>query len=300
MAITTLTWLYLASSSISAVINLLMFFLLFANFLRRKTIGTILLSFSFLVTAIGETMFSATFWIQAFSTTIPSVYSGSIYFIGMAVLSLNTYFYYMFANRYMIRDNDLSKSLVALTFCLSIGITLGLGMYYIIQGIGTSPGIVIFGPLEGTNLTMYIIGYYLAIPIVPTSVFVIFTRITVKGINMIRHSNDVISKKGLSYVITASILHIIGAASRTIGFWFPSVRNLPILSIILFSSGVVITFIALLLYYLGWVMPDWLKRRFREQAWFTKIYIGKIEEPTDKKTKTTSFTTDNFVEITEN
>ncbi|MFW9923575.1 MAG: hypothetical protein ACFFDW_09860 [Candidatus Thorarchaeota archaeon] len=299
MALTTFTWLYLIISSISAVINLLLYLLLFANFLRRKTIGTMILSLSFLATAIGEVMFSLSFWFQSFVPTISLEISGVIYYVGMAILSLNTYFYYFFGNRYIIKDNDLTKSVIALAFCITVGLTIGLGSYYILHGIDM-PGVCVYGNLAESELVMFIIGYLLAIPLVPTSVFLVFGRITIKGITMIRYSKDVITKKGLTFVLIASILHILGAASRTIFYWFAGIRVRPILSIVIFSIGVITTIIALTLYYLGWVMPDWLKRRFREQAWFTKIYVGKIAPPIEKSTSTTTgYSINNIVEINE-
>lgn len=299
MAVTVITWVYLIMSSVSAVVNLLLSLLLFANFLRRKTIGTLILAFSFIVTAIGETMFSLTFWLQAFSESVQLEVTGVIYYIGMVILSSNTYFYYYFGNRFVIRDNDVYKSLISLVFCVTIGITLGLGTNYILQGI-ISPGIVVYGYLPEADLTMYIIGYYLGLSFVPTSVIFVFGRIVYKGIAMQRQTKDIIVKKGLVYVLVASVLHILGAATRTLAFWIEAVRIRPILSVAIFSAGVIITFIALILYYLGWVMPNWLKRRFREQAWFTKIYTGKIAEPsTPKSNIETNLSKNSFVEIIE-
>jgi len=147
---------------------------------------------------------------------------------------------------------------------------------------------------------MYIIGYYLGLSLVPTSVIFVFGRIVVKGITMQRHSKDIVAKKGLTYVLVASVLHILGAASRTLFYWIEAIRNLPILSALIFAFGVIATFVALILYYLGWVMPEWLKRRFREQAWFAKVYTGKITETEVSKVHVgTDLSQNNYLEISE-
>lgn len=300
MVVTGLTWYYLMMSSVSAVTNIIIFSVLFSNFLRRKTLGTFLLSMSFIVTAIGETLFSLCFWFQAFSGIAPETI-GVIYLAGMAILAMNTYFYYYFANRHILKDNDILKSIISLSFGVIVGIGFGIGLKEIVQN---DPNAIFHFniTLAVADLKMYIFGLIFVLLLVPISVFLVFGRIVYRAIIIQRRSKDIIVKKGIQYTWVASIFHIIGAFTRTIIYVIKPIYQIPALGAVVFAFGVITTVLALTLYGLGWVMPDWLKRRFRKKSWFTKIYIGKISEPKiapPTPVKNIETSSQNFVEVSE-
>ncbi|MBD3192389.1 MAG: hypothetical protein GF308_17250 [Candidatus Heimdallarchaeota archaeon] len=47
-------------------------------------------------------------------------------------------------------------------------------------------------------------------------------------------------------------------------------------------------------------MPNWLRRRFRGEAWIAKVYSGKVPEPTDNSDKVrVNFDNSSVVEVSE-
>ncbi|MBD3191237.1 MAG: hypothetical protein GF308_11365 [Candidatus Heimdallarchaeota archaeon] len=275
--VNTLTGYYLIASIISAGMNIFLFFMLIFHFLKKRTIGTLVLSSSFLVTAIGEIIFSAVFWYQAIAQNVSYEVSKVVFFIGIFILGLNSYFYYFFVNRHIVRDNDFIKSVVALFFVAILSISLGLAIPEILQN-PENPTFFVNVALENTPIQFAVIPLLVFILLLPISSYFAFGRAIYRSIKIQLKSKDPIAKNGFKFTWIASVLHIIGAAFKIALYIFDFAQQV-VPSLFIYTIGTLTTIVALIFYYLGWVMPPWLKRRLREKAWFTKIYTGEEREP---------------------
>ncbi|MHA1879031.1 MAG: hypothetical protein ACTSYG_01420 [Candidatus Heimdallarchaeota archaeon] len=118
------TWYFLIISYLASLLALAFVFLLFRQFLKKKTLGTLLLTISFLFVAFGEIA-------TALSETL-YFYQGDSHWVGYLILSYTFFyslayiFFYYFSNRHILQDKDFARAMttVFLTAVVSIFITL--------------------------------------------------------------------------------------------------------------------------------------------------------------------------------
>ena len=115
------------------------------------------------------------------------------------------------------------------------------------------------------------------------------------SVNLIRNKGqEEIRRRGLRLILFAILLLFL-TVLLTVGFTFPFG---PIITILLYVIRAITLISSIFLSYVGWILPNWYRRRIRRQAWISQqIAVGK--EPSGNFISSTNVKQKNIVEITE-
>ncbi len=261
------TWAYIILSWITTIISIGLTVALFNNFLRKKTAGTIILTTSYLFTAVGAIIGAVAYTLQAFTSELII----SEIFLAIATVSpiIALLLIYIFSCRHIIRDNDIAKSL---TLMISSAI---LGFIFIT---------LLFGTLGITVQTNPDAWYYLEISYVTTelynisilvpSIFIIFLQVYInarifgRAFVLSNRTDKLLRKRGLQMIAWGLVIYLLAGLiisaeilienqTVTVIFWL--IRKMTFL-------------VSYVLLYIGWIMPDWFRRRLRGKTWFEMRY----------------------------
>jgi hypothetical protein len=273
MALNSITWFYLISSTFLALFSLGFSSTMTASFIRKRSVGSSFMMVAFGMIAFGEIFYSISLWLGAFkvgSIVITGTFQALfINFICLAVL----YFYY-FSTRHILRDNDLVKSIIIVLTTETIAVVTTLMFTSVLGGELMVQGGVEF-ILAGTNISVFAPIWYMLIILFTPLVNLILIRI-IANLAVIRDKiTDAVSKRGTLY-ITLSVIALTMSISFLTPLLIPQVNNYPAIIIILQVLRLISTFCAMIFGYLGWVFPEWLKKRIRAKAWIVQAF-KKIE-----------------------
>ena len=276
------TWTFLFLSIYNSLTALIFVVILTYSFIRKRTLGVLILGYTFLFSAAGEIMTMISFFLYSFSS-ISELAIALMSFFVLIIHSINGIYIYTFGTRHIIRDNDLIKGVFIAAFAFLSGFILSRGIYDIVAVIenpSLEPSFFIRTLLDAPNLIMYFpIFDGLAITLF-ILLNIIYLRIAINAIRLQRASDDPITKKGFMLVWISMIVWPLGFAFF-IPFMFEQTESMPILSLVSFILKTIITnTFGYLLLYLAWIQPNWLKKYFRKKAWFVSIYTGKIPAST--------------------
>ncbi|MBD3193041.1 MAG: hypothetical protein GF308_20560 [Candidatus Heimdallarchaeota archaeon] len=266
MAATT-TWIYLINLLIASSVMGIFVVILFIRFLKKKTVGTMLLTLSYLFLTLGElTVIGEIIYI---ATPLEDKLILGIAQIGFVVFyALGYLFLYFFGNRHILEDNDLLKALTTVFLTLSVGLFSGLMLSEMIHQVAEplfytsefSTILQIDRPAPNTWVSVI-----LFIPIF----LLVHVRLIVKTNQIRKAIKNPIIKRGFTYIL----LSIVGIILSTVVISLEAIAGLtdslyPLFILQILRIGLIIGSIAL--GYLGWIMPKWLKRRIRGKAWIAK------------------------------
>jgi hypothetical protein len=274
MALAPLTLYILISGTIMLLIAIVFDAIILRQFIRKRTMGTILLFMSYLFFTLGEasTIMGDYIFTFQFTTENTGGLTQLLYapFYGIAFI-----FFYFFANRHILQDSDLVKSSIATFIAFLIGLAYAYSTADVIFFDSANPifynkallaGIPVPG---GGFMPQFLLSTFIGLGIYLPVLFLIQLRVVVKIFRIRRGLEKRISRAGFTYIFLSVLFLVLGTISSSF-FLFDFVQNTPFLNILSHTLRIVFNILGFLFAYFGWVLPDWLKRRIRGKAWITK------------------------------
>ena len=274
------SWFYIVFSWLTLLVPIFLMGALLNNFYKKRTTGTLLLFSSYALVALGAIIGALVYTLEAsglgprtvgvfqvFSTVMPQV----------ALLLI-----YIFSCRHILKDNEVSKSLhlmitaAVLTF---FGTVFMLGLFNITQG--QYPNFVIpegedpkwyhlvRTDVAGTDLTN------LALSGLSVILFLVQlyynARIIIRAFILSGRTDKIVRKRGLQMIAWGLVIYLIAGAfiSMEIGIPWAQGSHAPT---IFWTFRKIFFLISYIVLYLGWIMPDWFRRRIRGKTWFEMQY----------------------------
>ncbi len=287
LVLSSYSYYYLIAGIINFTVLSFLLVLLIIHFFRKRTVGTFLLIMTYASVWINEILVTLAFYLEG-------LYPGNENYLkaaqtmqmtGVFFLVYTINWMYFFANRHLIRDNDLFKLLYTSIFGAFVGVAGGLAYYDIYTGDRNNPFWYSIIELAGADfnlnypptqgLRLILIGGMFAIGSIT------YLRLIVRTTRLTRKAKDVVTKKGLR-IVSLSILFL-WLTGLVLALYVFGANRIPWLSVLVYLFRGMIVITAVILGYLGWIMPEWLRRRLRGKAWIAKVYTGKLPEPPKSK-----------------
>lgn len=295
---------YYIAGFLNIVILSGMLFLLLRNFFRKRTVGTFLLILAYGSILLNEVLTTTAFLHEALYSDLPSAITVAkiLQISGVFCLVYTINWMYFFGNRHLIRDNDLFKSLYTSLFGGFIGIIGGLAFQDIIVG---TPNPTWYSSIElaGADFNLYFPSIEWPQIVLIIGLFTIgsytYVRLAVRTFVLQRKAKDIVTKKGLR-TVSVSILFLL-FTGLSLGAYIFGANTNAIVSALLYIIRGFIVIVAVVTGYIGWIMPEWIRKRWRGTAWITKVYTGKVPEPAKNpaNTKVEDGTSSQYVEVSD-
>ncbi len=268
MALTSQTWFYLITSLFLAIFAISYALVMLYAFIKKKTLGTAFLLFTFTLLGLGEGANTLSYWFEAFNISSKNL-SGIFQILFLNLYALSILFFYFFYTRHILRDNDFVKSLMGVFLGETIAVVtttmfsellLGEDLYINTSDLFLLPNtnIEIFAPVTALSLVLFI----------PLLIFVLL-RISYNVVIIGRKITEPVPKRGILY-IGISIVSLIGSTVVLMLFYLPSIYSNSKAMLFLQALRLAATILRLIFGYLGWILPDWLKKRIRGKAWIVR------------------------------
>ncbi|MBY8995576.1 MAG: hypothetical protein KGD59_13585, partial [Candidatus Heimdallarchaeota archaeon] len=113
MEITAFTWYFLISALFVCIALIISVVILLRHFLKTKTQGTILLLLTYTLFTIAEILITVGQWYYTFVSETNPI-TGYLELSFAFFYAIGYIFFYFFANRHILEDNDLVKSLTSI------------------------------------------------------------------------------------------------------------------------------------------------------------------------------------------
>lgn len=273
-------WFYLVSGAIAGAFYLVFFGILIRNYFRKRTVGTGLLLLFFGSFILANILTIAGSWIG--SSMIfgdNSVLVHGYFQIAFIVLNLVSFiFFYYFANRHILRDSDITKSFTSVVLTLLAGILGGLMVSELIaefipeaaQNWGLDQeGFLQYFTFTGTGthqfLPQLLAGLIIFIPII----LLVFVRVLYKLIIIRRNMKERVARIGVTFILI-SVIFIFLERPLTILFTVDAITSNGSLVVLINIIRNLFNIAIIVFAYLGWILPDWLKKAIRGKAWIVK------------------------------
>ncbi|NHJ46666.1 MAG: hypothetical protein FK733_02650 [Asgard group archaeon] len=279
MTIEAYSYPYIIAGVLNSIVLLSFVILLLRNFFKKRTIGTFLLIMTYTFLLGNEILALTAFILEGVNPARFGIAGSVMQLIGVYLLMYTINWMYFFANRHLLRDNDLFKSLYTSILSGLVGITGALSIYDAIAGTGDFwlakielTGVdfnIYYPPINGFRIMLTILLF-----LVGTFTYI---RIMWRTFNLQRKAKDIVTKKGFR-VVTVSVLLLL-LTGLVLGSYMLGANRIALVSALLYIVRGFIVIGAVVTGYIGWLMPDWVRRRFRGKAWITKVYTGKTSAP---------------------
>lgn len=272
MDITGLTWYFLISAILIVVATLSFVGILINHFIKKRTIGTALLTISFICIALAELLNGSGLWYYVFGSQTSKV-SGYLQLNFTTMYSIAFLFLYYFANRHILKDNDIIKSVTSILLGVLTGVISTMLFTQLREGKTDS---LYYSTLfmNGVNIKQYtpttLSGMLLFVPVF---IFVLL-RIIIRLLMVRSKVDNPIAKSGFSFILYSMVSLVLAIIVASL-FTIPGVGNSPVLVTIIQTFRMLFNLTAVVLGYFGWILPDWLKRMIRGKAWIVKQIESK-------------------------
>jgi hypothetical protein len=271
MAISPYVWMMIIVSSVVAIGSLTFLIIMIWNFFKKKTIGTALLAMFYGMIALYHLVHSIMMSIAAQN---PFSLSHKIsYVIYVVCLFLNYYFLYMFGTRHILRDNDVTKTFVSIVMLALNGAIVGMMAYELFTNV-ENPLLYVLDPKTDWGITHYVPTTIVTLSIYLTCVLFVQIRIIISiSATLIRKEieND-IQRKGLAMILFG-ILSLFGSVLLTVIISIPNTGNFVFTSLYILRG--IMTLLGLFLSYVGWILPNWFRKRVRKAWIVSQVTVGK-------------------------
>ena len=269
MALEPLTQYYIYESWISITIFLVLIGFLIANFIRKKTTGTLLLLLTYGVFAITKISTALNYTLQAF--TGHTTFTDSLQLFSTSFTIVGVIFLYIFASRHILRDSEVFKAINIIALSAWVG------------ALATMTFLDEFTDIT-FNGNFYILGEYqelsgeignLPINIILSSVFIlinvyVFLRVSIRSIILARRTDKLLRKRGLQMIGWGLFVYFLGGTLG--GLVFAAIGAGAWLLILLWQIRSLLLTVSYFMMYIGWIMPAWFTRYVRGKTWFEKKY----------------------------
>ncbi|NHJ33652.1 MAG: hypothetical protein FK732_12395 [Asgard group archaeon] len=264
-----LTWTYVVISWFTTALTLGLVIALFNNFLRKKTTGTLILFSSYLIISISAILGALVYNLQAVG--IVGKVPGILQTITTLSPQIGLLLIYIFACRHILKDNEVVKSVTVMVASFVIGFVFTmyiLGVY----GITPQSNPDAWFALSKTNPTQDLENIsisLLAIFLVGIQLY-INARIYVRAFVLSRRTDKEIRKRGLLLIAWGLVIYMFAGFIISMEIAVPWTTSvMPLVFWIIRKIGFLTSYVFL---YLGWIMPDWFRRRIRGKTWFEMRY----------------------------
>ncbi|NHJ05749.1 MAG: hypothetical protein EAX90_13065 [Candidatus Heimdallarchaeota archaeon] len=269
MALEPLTLYYIIESWISEGIFLILIGFLIANFVKKKTTGTLMLLITYSIFAVTKFITGLSYTLQPFTGN--TFFTDSLQLFSTSFTIVGLIFLYIFASRHILRDSEVMKALHIILISMWVGI-LGTLTFVdrIVGGISFANFDVLgeYQPLSGqiNNLPVNII---LSMVFILINVYV-FLRVSIRSIILARRTDKLLRKRGLQMIGWGLFVYFLGGTLG--GLVFSAVGAGQWLLILLWQLRSLLLTTSYIMMYIGWIMPDWFTRYVRGKTWFEKKY----------------------------
>ena len=265
---TTISWLYVSFSWLATLLLVLLVIALLNNFLRRKTTGTLMLLIIYLFFAISKITTSLGFTLQI--TLAPEIISSQYLTAISSALQLAAIaFLYTFSCRHILRDNELVKTATIFFLAAFFGVILGT-MIMDINLFVVEERIITKITQITDELSIIALNLALAIPLIIIQT-IIYLRISIRSLVLSRLAEDIVRKRGMQLIGWGLVIYFLGGLmggliysiemeNEIFPFLFWLIRNFTVI-------------VAYFLMYVGWVMPNWYRKRIRKKSWIEEEYL---------------------------
>jgi len=277
MALTAETWFYLISSLFLGIFSLLYSIVMFYSFIKKKTLGTAFLMFTFTLLGLGEFTNALSYWFEAFDIST-YITSGILQSLFVNLVALSILFFYFFSTRNILRDNEFVKSLMGVFMGENVAVVTTTMFTVLLLGHDLYVQTTQTFFLPNTNIEIFaptaILSSILFIPLI----LIILLRVFYNLIVIRRKITEPVPRRGITF-IGISILSLIGSTLTLMLFYLPQIYTNSGAMIFLQSLRLSSTILRVIFGYLGWILPDWLKKRIRGKAWIVKTLKQRAGMP---------------------
>ncbi|MHA1156162.1 MAG: hypothetical protein ACTSQK_08650 [Candidatus Heimdallarchaeota archaeon] len=270
---------YIIFSWLAVIVNIVLTVALLSNFIKKKTTGTLILFASYFIIGLSAIIGALDYTGEFYNVSIKLI--GTSQSIATLAPLIALLLIYIFTCRHILRDNEVVKSLHLITFSLMIG---AIFMVYILAVFQITPQQPDFLFAEGESPLWYQLsrtnisntGLY-NLSIVSTAFFItaiqiyINVRIIVRSFILSRRTDKIIRKRGLQMIGWGLIVYLLAGIIISLELAVPWSEG-SIAPTIFWTLRKIVFLVAYLILYLGWIMPDWFRRRLRGKTWFEKQY----------------------------
>jgi hypothetical protein len=241
--------------------------------------GTALLAFTYLFITFAEIANTLGLWFDAYKA-VPRAAIGGIQIMFVSFYLTSLVFLYFFANRHILRDNDWLKAIVGVFGGQLVAVGTTLMFMDLIQG---EPYTFVSNLFMGqVNIYRFVPSTTLALIMLLPLLLLVVIRIIIRLLGLRTQIKDRVARKGITYILWSFVcitLTFIAASAFTIDL----IQTSPLAMSFFHGLRMALSITALLLGYLGWILPNWLKRRIRGKAWIAqtaeKLERQKITYP---------------------
>jgi hypothetical protein len=284
---TAATWFYIVFSFLTLSVSVFLLGALLNNFFRKKTTGTLILFSSYALVALGG-IFGAliyVFQVTGLGTRLTGIFQAIVTIVPQVALMI----IYIFSCRHILRDNEVVKSLHTMIISGLLGFVTTIFLVGLFDLTPQFAGFINPDPntispafyqlirteIAGTELYNLAVSG-LSVILVLIQVY-INVRIIVRAFILSRRTDKIVRKRGLQMIAWGLIIYLLAGIliSLEIGVAWPAGSHGPTI----FWTFRKILFVAsYIVLYLGWIMPDWFRRRIRGKTWFEMQYksISKV------------------------
>lgn len=265
--VNSMTLFFLITSTIISLFALIFSSIMTSTFIRKRTMGSSFMMIAFGMIAFGEIFNSVSYWIGGLNPS-NTVAVGILQAFYLNFISLSIIYFYYFSTRHIVRDNELVRSIAAVLFAESTAVITTTMFVTILGGTMVFPATVEF-LLAGTNISIVAPSYILLLALFLPLFLIGLVRIIINLTILRKDITDPVAKRGTLF-INLSVISLTLNTALFIIMELPIVHNYPALVIIIQLLKMVFTFSTLIFGYLGWILPDWLKKHIRGKAWIVK------------------------------
>ncbi|MHA1365624.1 MAG: hypothetical protein ACTSXA_12495 [Candidatus Heimdallarchaeota archaeon] len=275
------SWFYIIFSWLTLGVSLFLMGALLNNFFRKRTTGTLILFSSYALVALGGVLGALvyTFQISGFGPTTIGTLQAIVTIAPQVALLI----IYMFSCRHILRDNEVVKSLTLMIVSGLLGFITTIFLTGLFGMTNQYPGFI--NPDPDTNPTKW---YQLVHTTIPStdlynlavsglSVILVLIqiyinlRIIIRAFILSRRTDKIVRKRGLQMIAWGLITYLLAGIliSMEIGIEWSSGSHAPT---VLWTFRKILFVASYIILYLGWIMPDWFRRRIRGKTWFEMQY----------------------------
>ncbi|MEA2071049.1 MAG: hypothetical protein U9O98_07135 [Asgard group archaeon] len=265
MAYTIPFWFALIQGFIVSAASLIFMIVMILNFYKKKTMGTALLAFmygSMFFTQLGNTLFIL------FSAINPYTLIQKISLVGyLSSLALVYIFLYFFASRHILKDSDIMKVITSI-FVVGVSFAIIAIVGYELIAEVPNPVFTYTHEQAATGLSQVLPNVLASIIVyVPLLVLVQFRLlISMTRTYLSKKQKDPIRRRGFLYILL-SVCSLFITMLLTVLFTIEGISKVGIT--VLYVARAIFVLLTLYFSYVGWILPNWFKRRIRKKAWIS-------------------------------
>ncbi|MHA1122132.1 MAG: hypothetical protein ACTSPC_04905 [Candidatus Heimdallarchaeota archaeon] len=264
-----ITWTYIVFSWFTTILTMGLVIALFNNFVRKKTTGTLILFTAYFIIGSAAILGALVFNLQALTDNV--IVPRILQTITTMSPQIGLMLIYIFACRHILKDNEVMKSLTIMIASFIVGLVFTvyiLGVFGITAPVNTDVWYAIStnnptADLENISVSL------LSVLLVIVQVY-INARIFIRAFILSRRTDKEIRKRGLLLIAWGLVIYLVGGLVISMEIAVPWTN--PVIPLIFWMIRKVLFLTSYVILYLGWIMPDWFRRRIRGKTWFEIQY----------------------------